>query len=1154
MTEEGEEADFLSSGHKHSRRERFRDRLLKKTDKLREKDVQRDEDIDDFLLKSPQDGDALPRFASPLRKPVPRINVAASPRWPEAQEITAKEGTVRLVENRKEALPYFPTKPRRKKGLTVRFAEIAPQIIGEGGDEAEAPTVLISRTSQSGSAHSFAHDGYPQIYGTSATTDANPTASASNIADPAFRPRILVRAPTGLRDEERGPDAVALVNGMKETEFELSVASKDMTQNAVKSHSDSLTSSSKGLNRQMLEEEARVFISDRRDSSPEPALQRQIVTPPINSQESLPSALMASYVQRGYSPRTASSLLSPEGQSPRPSRPSSSSSNGSMAARSSSRQSLDLGQGPNHTAPPVTMVPKRKPLLTSPGIGTQEDALPEFRLRARRYYSLFILAVETTKPGMDAPLSRWVRAAAWWFLAAETNFKLLRKDLEDGVNILQITTSRRHTQAIVDLAKTAWIIEDIVQQYAKAESIDISSPESIERLIRGNTVPRLSRSLQYWQDLSKRFVSLVAAIRRNGFMTSTSDPLFPGIDSIIWLPHHDLAPNVSSLLRLANPSWIKMDDTVTPVEPLDLAEVIPLKSTADTFRMRSIFCQTSGGFPHQSQTPNVPCILTIARRRGSYALVLFVASQDHGINVAIETDPVRGDRIEWQPTTFGALCKFADGFQFLIQLLQADYMHLKECYDLARRVSTATAQDVLTHAKFSESLIFRATAKMFERKSLEKVKSFPYEGKQRDCDILLIEKFEFLRGKSNSRKIHRGFRLSVVFSPHAANLGILDVAIGGDKPILLQSSNEHTPLLIELMEHRGASLLIQFAQNKDFNRFYELLTSLDYFARGNDGFGNISIRSFSIEPSSSEATTFLSGAPWKNVQITTGNGQSHQSNYTANMVDSASISIRIFSAHCVFADRLSQGVCACLAKVMSFNSLTAYIGRSEVYLGLTTAEPTSICLWRAAQQDMNVVVSFKTAPTNAATVAEQLLAQSRTAPTVWKYTFATPQDLHVFQKCLTGADVLFDGTASSFLVSRGHGLRTKKEDLGTARLQLLQDPPAQSWQVLAYFDDGSPALNFALDANGVFEQSNTKARFGIRLLEANVSFPAAAESDDINNGKKSRFICVDDVAVADDRVDIVISFDDEPSRDRLAQLLPSPVKKASSLMGALHLR
>lgn len=801
MAEEGAEADSFDGGRKQSRRERFRDRLLKtidKADKPKTKQVERDEDLDDFL-KSPSDGDTLPIHPPPPRKPVPRLSVSSSPRWPGAHDIAADEKSGQLAGDQQDAPPALPPRPRRREGLLVRFSESGPQIIGEGGDEAEAPTIWISQRRQAQiDASPSAVDGHLGPHEASNTTAYSAIGTQKPTVDSAggeSRPRILVRAPTGLGNVTFESDAISRSRSMKNAEFELSMGSSDLASTNVQTESGLLSFSAARLDRTMLEEEARALTSGTRDPSSERAVQQQDEALSSKYLNNRATSSTAPYALQGYSPNASSTHLSPHGQSPSTSRPSSSSSQRSMTDRSTFQESIEVGEGSNHARPSKTTVIQRKPLPKPTTAESTEDALGEFRLHARRYHGLFVLSAENTKPGLDASLSRWVRAAGWWFLTAETNFKLLRKDVEEGVNILQLTASRRHMQAVVDLAKTIWIVEDIVQEYARTECLDLSTAESVEGLIQSNPLSRFARTLQYWQDLSKRVGGLVASARRNGFMTSTSEnqPLSPGIDSTIWITYPVSASDIDSWFRSANPSWVEMDETVTPVEPSDLAKVVPLKSTSSTFRIRSTFCHTFGGFQNNHQSPHVPCILTIGRRVGSYALVLFISSQDHSINVVIETDPVRGDGMAWLKAESSVLFSFADEFQFGIQLQQADYFHLKESYDLAVRASTATVRTPPAKTNVGERLIWRCTTKTFERRSSENVSSFPHAGEQKDCELILVEKFEVIEAASTTRKARRGLRLSVILSASASNLGVLDVHLGGDKPILLHSAHEYNP-------------------------------------------------------------------------------------------------------------------------------------------------------------------------------------------------------------------------------------------------------------------------------------------------------------------------------------------------------------------------
>lgn len=103
---------------------------------------------------------------SPKRMPIPRIDVSASQRFPNAKEIrnngpielpgssapagTSTGSSILLkpgYKSRSQSASSLasPGRKARIRGLSVGFANTPPIIIGEGGDEAEAPTVEISK-------------------------------------------------------------------------------------------------------------------------------------------------------------------------------------------------------------------------------------------------------------------------------------------------------------------------------------------------------------------------------------------------------------------------------------------------------------------------------------------------------------------------------------------------------------------------------------------------------------------------------------------------------------------------------------------------------------------------------------------------------------------------------------------------------------------------------------------------------------------------------------------------------------------------------------------------------------------------------------------------------------------------------------------------
>jgi hypothetical protein len=94
--------------------------------------------------------DVLPHFPTPSRDPlsVPRIDVAKSPHFPQARDLLVENDEADMVSSlRIQDDPESPPKRKtRRKGLAVRFSDSPPIIIGEGGDDAEAPTMSLMHT------------------------------------------------------------------------------------------------------------------------------------------------------------------------------------------------------------------------------------------------------------------------------------------------------------------------------------------------------------------------------------------------------------------------------------------------------------------------------------------------------------------------------------------------------------------------------------------------------------------------------------------------------------------------------------------------------------------------------------------------------------------------------------------------------------------------------------------------------------------------------------------------------------------------------------------------------------------------------------------------------------------------------------------------
>ncbi|KAJ9621937.1 hypothetical protein H2203_006818 [Taxawa tesnikishii (nom. ined.)] len=151
------------------------------------------EDVVDFLKPSTEKYSG----AGTRQFPAPKIDVAIAQRWPDAADVrrAADGGNILPVGARANG------RPKLKKNLTVGFAKAPPEIIGEGGDEAETPSIEVSRAraKMSRSQSDRRPDAVFQALVAQATQEAQAQrgpAPPPPVPEHDFRPRPLQRAQT----------------------------------------------------------------------------------------------------------------------------------------------------------------------------------------------------------------------------------------------------------------------------------------------------------------------------------------------------------------------------------------------------------------------------------------------------------------------------------------------------------------------------------------------------------------------------------------------------------------------------------------------------------------------------------------------------------------------------------------------------------------------------------------------------------------------------------------------------------------------------------------------------------------------------------------------------------------------------------------------
>jgi hypothetical protein len=171
---------------------------------------------------------------SPRGIPIPKIDVTRSQRWPSQQEL-GPGGVNEFIrphhhpsqQARSQSQGAIPglRKGNRPRNLSVAFLEAPPVVIGEGGDEAEAPPREIGRAKARARSASpmpgRGIEGHPQQFGRKhVPTSAGSAGSGASLHSP-FVPRLPTRVQTGYQGQY--PTSAGSKSSAEMAEFEMSL-------------------------------------------------------------------------------------------------------------------------------------------------------------------------------------------------------------------------------------------------------------------------------------------------------------------------------------------------------------------------------------------------------------------------------------------------------------------------------------------------------------------------------------------------------------------------------------------------------------------------------------------------------------------------------------------------------------------------------------------------------------------------------------------------------------------------------------------------------------------------------------------------------------------------------------------------------------------
>jgi hypothetical protein len=745
-----------------------------------------------------------------------------------------------------------PTKKRRRKGLRVAFSDRGPDIIGEGGDESEEPTIEISRK-RNRPGDSF-EDQYPQDL-----DQRQPTLPQLHL-DTSFQE---------TQEKQRDVGRTPLLVNAQDADFLMGLGMGEKGSRLSFRASPDSNSFAKDIQARMQAEEARA-LQHRLDDDPisplspvedvpqqkqeDLPLRPSLMSPPsYTSQRSLAPGIDAASASASLrtspvpavheqiralrdpeitSPIESSHSLSPPSPDRRPSMPDS-------QPRPVSREDREIDRGHSPNVPP-------KVSLRSVANAMGDGAYLDFVNYIEQYGGLFRLAAESVKPLMETSFSEWIRAATWWSLKGRSSLEAVVRSSRSAETLSPVPPAGAE-QAVIDLGKSWWISQHIIPQHPELSRYGKMSLEALIAVINTTGDQRLAGLVNLHQKILNHLRALTVSMKRNKVLsavTATGNLIDQSVDTSIWVRYPFFSADVAAVLSGAPRRTMLVDPSANSA---NIPDLMLLSDTNRFFSYGTMFVDVSVSADDDNSPPYaIPCVLSIMRDRADWYVMAAIASQSELINITIQSDRSNGptwDDVEWQVKACTMSVKLPRGFELEVAFQEKDF---KIIWNIVKY--TLKTQESL-QPEAGETLIFDDTLKVFQYMDPGTPKAFPPEPSPR-CLVRLFEKSVTLTEGTGSRKAHRGFRLAVVTSPKTKTLSSVRHTLGHGAPIVfgyLRGENGAPALLLTVKEEsRSRSMVMTFDELQQRTTMHSLLVGM----LANDReftLPDIPIRSFSIE-------------------------------------------------------------------------------------------------------------------------------------------------------------------------------------------------------------------------------------------------------------------------------------------------------------------
>lgn len=778
---------------------------------------------------------------------------------------------------------------------------------------------------------------------------------------------------------------------------------------------------------------------------------------------------------------------------------------------------------------PYTASSARPPPNANPSAAFGQMALEDFADRCSHMDGIFRLQAEFERPIGEFTPTQWLRNAAWWFLKGRAGIEGMVRALPRGVDGRPQSQQGETllSQPHVDLAKCWWILNDVIVNHAVlrgslSQASEYGKISSEARSAGDNAMADLLESADV---LMANLRAVLSSMKRNNVMPPTH-ALIQGQDQSVWVRHANLAPNLLPILSGNMGRSLTEAGNIQQFSPLS---VMAVGETRNDFSYTSMFVKaTLGTSDEHSERIALPCLVSVMRERNDWHQKVAICTQKEIVTLCIQGDRRRGPswkEVKWNEQNFGLLIQLPHGYSLALQLSEIEFKQLYTSYNHNYRVQSSLLP------RSNEQIIYEVSLRDFQYTDSNKPPAFPPERIKR-CRIRVFARVETRVEGTGERKFYRGFRVLAITSPKNKVLGSASHEVGFRSPILLNmksdASNDGAPAMtLEVQEGgRHCNLLMVFNHAKDCHGLWNTLNNSivgpDEMQCAALQLKTISVESIDpLEVYGPASRNPLGRLTWQEL-IVINSDPRNPDHEVGQTVLSDSLRIISQAAAGTMTDRVN-------------------VGPGEMRVRLQTDGGPELVICRPPQDDLSLSLDSASKdlymPKELNDVQRAIFMHS----SIRTYSFFSLQDLHVFERAITGFTVRYDGLASAFSIARRRAVtalsKHKKIEATRTRIQIVSHENGRMVQLLAFFDDlpQTDALNFQLKGVDVFERHEGKTgrgKYGVKMVDVKFSLPKLDKEEKAStaDGKgrvERKFVSLDMLEPPAENDDVVVGFEDE---------------------------